>query len=242
MQSEVENHVTDLLPAFALDALTDDETNQVVTHPAGCSTCQDELARLQLVADELPLALAQVSPSSAVKTRLMSAIRERQGVSPASARPTFWQKLAQSLWRPLPALGIVLIVILALGNLILWRQLSGSNPQAVNSMRVVALANTENSPGAVGTLVMDPRGHYGTLVVDNLAPLSPGQQYQVWLTKGDSRTSGGLFSVNYEGYASLEITAPLPLASYDAIGISIEPSGGSADPTGLRVMGVDLLK
>jgi anti-sigma-K factor RskA len=242
MSLEVENHVIDLLPDFVLEMLSDDETNQVADHLATCSSCQSELSRLQQVADEIPLALVQTSPPPELKSSLMQAIHNQPSAMPVSTRQTFWQKLSQGLRLPLPAIGLALIILLALGNLFLWRQLNQNSLNAAVSMRVVALANTENSPGAIGTLVMDPHGNYGTLVVDNLAPLTPDRQYQVWLIKGDARTSGGLFSVNYAGYASLEIIAPLPLASYDSIGISVEPSGGSSEPTGLRVMGVDLLK
>jgi anti-sigma-K factor RskA len=242
MALEYENHVIDLLPDFVLELLSDDETNQVADHLADCATCQSELSRLQQVADEIPLALVQTSPPPELKTRLMQAIHDQSSSILVSTRQTFWQKLSQGLRMPLPAIGLALIVILALGNLLLWRQLNQNTLNDAVSMRVVALANNENSPGAIGTLVMDPHGNYGTLVVDNLAPLTADRQYQVWLIKGDARTNGGLFSVNYEGYASLEITAPLPLASYDSIGISVEPSGGSVEPTGLKVMGVDLLK
>jgi anti-sigma-K factor RskA len=242
MALEYENHVIDLLPDFVLEMLSDDETNQVADHLAGCPNCRAELSHLQQVADEIPLALVQTSPSPALKTRLMEAIHNQPSATLLPTRQTYWQKLSHSLQMPWPAIGLAIIVILVLGNLLLLRQLNLNSLNATVSMRVVALANNENSPGAIGTLVIDPHGNYGTLVVDNLTPLAPDRQYQVWLLKGDARTSGGLFSVNYQGYASLEITAPLPLASYDSIGISVEPSGGSSEPTGLKVMGIDLLK
>jgi anti-sigma-K factor RskA len=242
MSLDVENHVIDLLPDFVMDALSDDESNLVLDHLTTCPTCQAELKRLQQIVDEIPLALAQASPPPALKSRLMDAIHTEQGLASAPSRPSFWHRLGQSLRTPLPAIGLALIVILALGNLLLWRQINLNSLQSSVAMRMVALVNTENSPNAVGTLVMDPQGKYGTLVVDNLAPLTFDRQYQVWLIKGDSHTSGGLFSVNYEGYASLEINAPLPLASYDSIGISVEPSDGSSAPTGPIVMGTDLLK
>ena len=242
MSLEAEYHVIDLLPDFVLDALSDDETNQVVDHLAGCSSCQVELARLEQVADEIPLALKQTSPPPAIKSRLLRSIWAKPDDSTASTKQTFWQKLGQGLHMPLPAIGLALIVILALGNLFLWRQLQLNTLQTSVSMRVFALANTENASGAVGTLVMDPQGKYGTLVVDNLAPLAPEWQYQVWLNKGDGRISGGLFSVNYEGYASMEISAPLPLDSYDSLGISVEPAGGSLMPSGPKILGVELLK
>ena len=107
-------------------------------------------------------------------------------------------------------------------------------------MRVVALAGTKDSTQAIGTLVMNPSGEYGSLVVDHLAALDAGHQYQVWLIKDGQRTSGGVFSVNPDGYASLELYAPLPLIEYQSIGITIEPAGGSPGPTGAKVLGGDL--
>ena len=41
MSLEAEYHVIDLLPDFVLDALSDDETNQVVDHLAGCSSLHE---------------------------------------------------------------------------------------------------------------------------------------------------------------------------------------------------------
>ena len=237
MSFEVEIHVLDLLPAYVLDALTDEETSQVVEHLAGCQICQAELARLQQVADDLPLALVQITPPPRVKDNLMHTIHVSQLKAAPSMQPTAWQKLAGFFRKPLPVLGVALIVLMALGNLLLWRQLNLASHQTGTSMRVIALANTQKAPGAVGTLIMDQQGDYGALVVDNLAMLTSKQQYQVWLIKDSERVSGGVFSVNPDGYASLEVLAPLPLARYDSIGITIEPFGGSPGPTGAKVLG-----
>jgi anti-sigma-K factor RskA len=237
MSSEVEVHVIELLPAFVLDALTDAETGQVAEHLAGCQTCQAELARLQLVADDLPLALTQTTPPPRVKDALMRAIRTPQQRVDHTTQPTLWRQLVGLIRQPLPALGVALIMLMAIGNLILWRQLSLTGQQTNSSMRIVALANTQDAPGAAGTLIMDQKGDFGTLVVDNLAMLASSQQYQVWLIKDGERISGGVFSVNPEGYASQEIIASIPLVQYDSIGITIEPYGGSPGPTGAKVLG-----
>lgn len=241
MSMEVDNHVIDWLPAYVLDALTDDEMNHVAEHLAVCQICQVELARLQQVAEELPLALAQTAPPPEIKARLMSAIHTRKaGLSTPNQPVSLGQRIESLLRTRLPALGLALVVVLVLGNLLIWRQFNLANRQTSTSMRMVALANTQYSPGAIGTLIMDPNGKYGTLVVDNVAALDPGKQYQVWLIKGAEHTSGGVFSVNPDGYASLEILASLPLAQYDSIGITIEPTGGSTSPTGAKVLGVVL--
>ena len=237
MPVELENHVIDLLPAYVLDALTDEETDMVAEHLAVCHTCQAELARLQLVADDLPLALMQTAPPPRVKDSLMASIHSRSSASAASPEQSTWQKLVGFFRMPLPAVGVALIVILALGNLFLLRQLNLTGQQSNTSMRIIALANTKDAPNALGTMIIDRQGDYGTLVVDKLAALDSNQQYQVWLLKDGQRVSGGLFSVNPDGYASLEIMAPMPLAQYDSLGITVEPVGGSPAPTGAKVLG-----
>jgi anti-sigma-K factor RskA len=104
-------------------------------------------------------------------------------------------------------------------------------------MQVVAMLGTEVAPAATGMLVISEDGEYGTLVVDGLPALDPAHQYQLWLIRDGQRTSGGLFSVNPEGYGSLWVSSPEPLSSYPAFGITVEPVGGSTGPTGEKVLG-----
>jgi anti-sigma-K factor RskA len=237
---EAEYHVIDLLPDYVLGILIDAEASHVAEHLATCLTCKAEFTRLQQIADDLPLALLQTSPPLAVKTKLMNAITSRQSKTTPSSQPTFWQNLSGIFRMRLPAWGVALILVLAMGNLLLWRQFNPSNSQANTNMLVFALASTTDAPNASGTLIMDQHGHYGTLVVDQLPVLDAQHQYQVWLNRNGARISSGLFSVNYEGYGSLELSAPDALIQYDSIGITIEPKGGSPAPTGAKVLGSDL--
>lgn len=236
MSADFENHVTDLLPAYVLDILTDEETSLVAEHLTGCQTCHAEYQQLRLVADEIPLALVQTAPPARVKDALMSSIHAHNLKPIPASRTISWQKLADILRLRLPALGVAFILVLSLGNLLLWRQLNQVNSQATSPMRVLALANTNDAPQALGTLVIGQNGDYGSLVVDHLQTLDNGQQYQVWLSRDGECISAGLFSVNYEGYASLELQAPHPLILYDTVSITIEPTGGSPGPTGIKVL------
>jgi anti-sigma-K factor RskA len=237
MSSIEAHHVTDSLPAYVLDAVTAAERRQVEGHLALCPSCRAELTHLQQIAADLPLALPQADPPPELKHRLMQSIHSRKLAQLSSVKQaTFVQNLGSFFLRRWPVLGIALIILLALGNLVMWRQLYLTTQNNSTAMRVVTLTNTQFSPGAIGTLVMSPDGHYSTLVVSNLGALQPGKQYQVWLIKGAMHTSAGLFSVDSSGYASLDIIAPQSFQQYDAIGISIEPDGGSPIPTGMSVL------
>jgi anti-sigma-K factor RskA len=236
-----EMHVNEWLPAYALEVLTEAETVQVAEHLAACSACSAELRQYQAAADELPLALVQTAPRPELKNRLMKEIHTRQKKAVGSSHPAFWQLWVAFLRRSAPAWSLALIAVLAIGNLLLWRRINLVSGHNASPMRVVALVNTKDSPQAVGSLMINPSGEYGTLVVDRLPVLDTGHQYQVWLKRGEQRISGGLFSVNAEGYAALELAAPLPLNQYQSVGITIEPAGGSPGPTGAKVLGGDLL-
>ncbi len=240
MPPEQENHILDLLPAYVLSALTDEETLQVASHVETCPSCRAELAELQQVADDLPLAVRRSAPPPRVKASLMQAIHAQSAGVVLAARPAGKRHMLDSLRSSLPLVAIAVFAVLVVGNIFLWRQLQQVNNRLATTFQVVALANTSTSPAAHGELVMNGTGQYGTLVVDKLAALGSSRQYQVWLIKGEERTSGGVFSVNPDGYASLEILAPAPLVSYDSIGISIEPFGGSPSPTGAKVLGAPI--
>jgi anti-sigma-K factor RskA len=231
-----EMHVSEWLPAYALDILTEAEMAQVAEHLSVCAACRAELRRYQSIAGELPLALAQSAPRPVLKERLMKEVRVRQAQAAEPTRRSRWQTWTAFLRRSFPAWGLALIALLAVGNVLLLRRVNQLNTRNLAAMQVVPLSNTQDSPKAVGTLMLNPSGEYGALVVDGLPPLDDWHQYQIWLKRGMERVSGGVFSVNWAGYASVEIAAPLPLIQYETVGITIEPTGGSPGPTGAKVL------
>ena len=69
-------------------------------------------------------------------------------------------------------------------------------------------------------------------MVHGLPELPRDQVYQVWLVRGGNRMNGGTFVLEERGKGLLLVRAPMPLGSLDWIGVSMEPSGGSAAPQG----------
>lgn len=237
----VQEHVIDLIPAYALSCLDEDESVMVAEHLEGCQECQAELRAYQAIVDQLPLAVPQSEPSSQVKQVLLKRVEQAY---PVDKQPSAWDRLTNVIKSATPVWGLAslaVVVILLVSNVALWRQVNRlqSNPGAT-ALRVVNLDGTQFSPGATGMIVMSRNGEYGTLVVDHLSALSPEQQYQLWLIRDGKRTSGGVFSVSPEGYASLVIASPRPLDDYGAFGVTIEPAGGSPVPTGEKVLGGNL--
>ncbi len=100
--------------------------------------------------------------------------------------------------------------------------------------RFIRIEGTEAvAPGspARGQLVVDPANRRGALLVSDLPALEERQDYQLWLIGDAGPVSAGVFEVDDRGRAVLGFEATGP-AGFDAIGVSIEPRGGSSAPTG----------
>jgi anti-sigma-K factor RskA len=112
-------------------------------------------------------------------------------------------------------------------------QLNVNLPQgAPSAVETIELSGTAVQPEAYGQLLADPGSSTAILVVAGLVPPQSGTVHQVWLIQEDTPTSAGLLTVNADGQGVLLLTAEEPIGSFDALGISIEPEGGSQQPTG----------
>jgi anti-sigma-K factor RskA len=236
-------HVLELLPAYALGSLDEEERWLVFDHLSGCSTCTAELSAYQALTAQLALAAPEARPSPDLKRRLLARL---PAPPPTHANQT---QLSWRRYRPYftrrPGLvwGVVsflLILLLVASNLSLWQRVTRLEALRSDGMRAIPLNNTGLAPGAAGFVIIGADGQNGAFVVDALPTLEPDRQYQLWLTQNEERTSGAVFSVDEYGYGGGRIRAPQNLFEYSGCDISIEPAGGSPTLTGERVLGGSL--
>ncbi len=241
-------HVTDQIPAYALNCLDGEEAFQVEAHLTVCAACRTELEAYKVTAARLGLACEQTEPPARLKANILRAVNlqaEQTRPRQRGEAPGFWVRLLRSLnssfrnngpiW---VAVSLLLIVVLAASNIVLWQQVQRQQQSA--EFHLVALKGTDNAPGASGIMVISQEGMAGTLIVDGLPALNAAHQYQLWLMKDGKRTSGGLFYVGQGGYGMLAVQSPGSLLNYSSFGITIEPVGGSPGPTGAKVLGGSL--
>lgn len=238
-------HVVEFLPAYALGSLEPEDIQRVEEHLHGCLLCREESSAFQNAADQLSLAAPMASPSSDLKDRLMQRVHQ---VSPARAKgQERLSRLAPSrpFWERLfPAWGLaslVLIVALAASTFLLWQRMEQLEFRTPGGMHAVPLSPPKEGSEATGFVLISADGDDGALVVDGLPPLGDDQQYQLWLIRDGQRTSGAVFSTDEKSYGGTRIRAPRPLTDYSAVGITIEPAGGSPQPTGEQVLAGPLI-
>ena len=111
---------------------------------------------------------------------------------------------------------------------------------AVPDRSVNMLWSSQRSASARGMMFMSNDGRIGLLAVFDLPPLPEDRVYQAWLVKDGLRTGVGTFTVDAFGYGQTVLQLVVPVGEFDAIMITVEPAGGSSDPTGDHVLVGDL--
>lgn len=236
----------DDIPAYAIGALDQGETIALELHLKTCELCQAELASYQVIRDNLLLAVPSQQPSAALRQRLLARLPAAK--KPVPARPrTFWSfnQIAFG-FAMLALLGFSIYSMLQIQAL--QRQQADLQRQLqTGQMALAALAYPETrsivieNAGVAGTLLLESEQNVAVLIVWNMPALQLGQTYQVWLIDPQgNRVSGGTFnSRSDQPFTSFSVVPPGSLANYKGIGVTVEPSGGSSQPTGTRLFKVD---
>jgi anti-sigma-K factor RskA len=224
--------IRELLPGYALDCLQAEEEKAVREHLAGCQACRQRLESFGDVSARLSLAVPLAEPPRRLEGRIMRRIDDSLAGRRASSR-----RFPQFRHPALAAAAAVLIVALAVGNILQLAKAPPAQPQARPGRLMTAIiTGTGETKEAYGTIVLDPQDNKGVLAVNGLPSLDAEHQYQLWLIKNGQLRSGGVFSVDAEGYGSLLLTVPSDFKDFRSFGISIEPLGGSQAPTGAKIM------
>jgi len=235
-----ETHVLDLLPAYALGSLDADEAGYVEEHLLSCWICRGESSTFQDVAEQLSFAAPAEVPSTDLKERLLQRVQtvRPQPRVPAQATRRPWLERLLPIWG-LASLG--LIIALAAFTLSLWQRLNHLEfITAPGGMRAIPLSAVDATSDATGFIIVSGDGDNGALVVDGLPPLDADRQYQLWLIRDGERTSGAVFSTDEENYGGTRVRVAGSLLEYSAVDVTIEPTGGSSQPTGVAVLGGSL--
>jgi anti-sigma factor RsiW len=224
-------HPDDLLAAYALDALPDDERVAVEAHLVGCAQCRDWVARNGSTAGLLALAVEDApSPAPDLRDRILAAANRTEQVRPgprlvvAQAPRVRWRRLTGWL-----AAAALLVMTLGLGawNYALQRDLRAA--QAAPVLRG-ALAATSDAPNAEGTLVVGP-GDSAALTVANLPPPRPGDVFEAWVIDSGGRPHpAGIFATSPDGHGVVGLTQP-PRPG-EVVAVTMEPAPGLAAPSG----------
>jgi anti-sigma-K factor RskA len=261
LKDNMDPGIEELLPFYVLDALTQEEKEQVEAYLAEHPQARARVQELQSGASALPFAVAPVEPPPHVKKALMARVqadaRLNENFPARVPSPARWGINFENIFRLLSLGAAVAAVVWAFVLNAQVRQLQDrvssltdqvtEQSDAIDELAqhlpqtersdviTVSLKSTEAQPRALGQLIADPNDKSAVVLISGLPPLEPGKTYQVWLI-GNAPVSAGLLTVNENGQSVLIVTSEETIGSFNAVGISIEPEGGSPEPTEVVVL------
>jgi len=230
--------------AYAIDAVDDVERARFEAHLAGCSTCRDEVASLRAAATELSLGTVSSPPPElrASVLRDISSVRPLPPVvdPPASLdtrRAERDERVAKARRHPLRWLaGVAAAAVIATGGVAWhpWSPGDGQRPAQLTATQQVLQAKDaqrfETKVGAgtaTATVVRSASLNKAVILTVNLPAAPRGKVYELWLQQGTTMVKAGLVPAGRASTVLLEGDA----SSAKAVGITIEPAGGSDTPT-----------
>jgi anti-sigma-K factor RskA len=113
-------------------------------------------------------------------------------------------------------------------------------PKSPSNVITVSIQGTNVQPSVHGQLIADPKEQSAVLIISGLPKLEANKTYQVWLGSGGNLVSAGLLSVDENGQGVVIITSKESISAFNQLGISVEPQGGSPQPTGDIVVFSDI--
>lgn len=233
MSAREHDAVRELLPSVALGAADPAETARVEAHLAECPVCREELEGLRAGAGILAVDVPQREPSPALRTAVMSAVREdaarRAAEHEEATRPA--RAARRDRWRVFRT-GPALAIACAVAALVIAIAVTVTVPDSAGPSRgvtTVAVAGTPDAPGVTGHMVYVADEDTAIVNLDHLPALPAGEAYQLWVLRDGRARSAGLFEATGPARARRVVTG---LAGADALAVTAQPRSNTTTPEG----------
>lgn len=220
--SDVHGEIQTLMAAYALGAVPEEEIPAIRAHILSCEECfaeaesySETLAALSMAATEAPL------PEGFADRVLEQALGNAAPAAPARRR---------FRWSPGIALaGAALSLLLVATGVALFGAIEDRNRYEQVIAAIVhdrGAIELNGVGGAEGVISQTDDG--AVLVAVNLGDAPADSDYQLWLMKDGVPTAAETFDVN-DGVVIVE--SAHDLEDYDGAAVTVEPEGGSQQPT-----------
>ena len=253
----VEEYISSgILEAYVMDQLSEAERSEVESAATQHPEIKDEIEKIEISLENLAFASA-IEPPQEIKSSLLEKISRPEKETPVVPMPA---KKGYGFLKLAAAASITLALISSiiafnywskwqstetrLSDLITQNQQFAENynqvnqqlddiQQAVgimnsNAYKRVVMNGTDNSPNALATVYWNESSEDVYLSIQNLKELSEDQQYQLWAIIDGKPVDAGVFDPDSPGFLVLMKKIG---ANAAAFAVTIEPRGGSEDPS-----------
>lgn len=229
----------ELVGAYAVDALPDEERRFFERHLDECVDCRGEVDELQATAALLGTAAFE-GPPPGMRDRVLAAAaataQETPEADQAAAGPTAPERVGprERLRQLLPAVAAVIVLGVAGVTVAITQNRVDDGPADDRLAEVVAAPDAQivdfSAPeGATARLVWSAEQAEGIFVTEGLGAAPHGHAYALWVIHEETPSLVGMFQPDEGGHASHAITDQLAGAA--VVAVTVEPEEGVDAPT-----------
>lgn len=218
-----------LVGAYAVDALDDVERAAFERHLAECADCRAEVDGLREASSVIGSSVAH-EPPSALRDRVLADIATVRPLPPLTTPAR--QRAAR--FRPALVAAAAAVVIAVAGGIVVaepWAD-DTSQVQLTAADRIRAAEDAEEfdlrlDGGAAATVIRSKSLNQAVLVTEDMPAAPDGKVYELWLDHEEV----GMVAAGLMEDGDDEIVLTGDPATAIGFGITVEPDGGSKEPT-----------
>lgn len=244
--------------AYVLDALSAAEADSMETAMRSSEDLRSEVAELTDTAVLLGLAVPPVEPSDLLRERLLALVDVTPQLPPLPAVAELDERaepesevglhpgperrgvvtIGPRRWftRPSGVLAAAAAIALLIGGGVLVQRVIVPSPEQAEASRFAALSSAPDlehqqaavAGGGIATVSWSDQQRTAAVVLAGERAAPSGKVMQVWCLDGDTATSAGVYQPA-QGH-TYEMLQCFP-QSGDRVGVTVEPAGGSKQPT-----------
>lgn len=226
-----------------------------------CHLCEEEARAFETVVTRLGFASSEETPPEYLRDLLLRRIeRVPPSIAPVlrfpetpplSAVSQEGMKVKYLPWAIAASLAFV-----ALASIIFWKQANDKTTRlreelaaarseqlldaeeserikatiGSSNLRLIQMGGQEPAPQSSGNIYWDMKENRWVVTVI-LPPPPAGKVYQLWFVTPEAKISAGLIKTKADGKGSIIVDVPPGLGTVAAAAITLEPEGGSSQPT-----------
>lgn len=254
-----------LTGVYAVDALPDEEREVFEHHLVVCDACAQEVAELQATASWLGAAYYE-SPPFSLRGKVLAEIDQTRQERPAgiadapqeAPKDTPADDLASRRgssgtgsgdrrgagWVTNLAVAAAAVLVVAVAGLsftiadlndrIATVETASAQVTELLTTADATIVSAEGPGGEIGRVVASPTRGEAVFLAGDMQAAPEDQVYELWLISEDGAAPAGMFDPDERGRATRMMTGDI--ANATAVGITVEPAGGSPEPTSEPIM------
>lgn len=221
-----------LIAPFALGAVEPEEAEAVRAHLERCESCRRDYEEMSATVASLDLAVAEEELPPGFVQAVLAEARKGSSEAVRALRPRRGTALL--------AAAALVALLGVLGGWALSLRAELQRTQAALEAQRAAMTRLAQGLGGMrlegagqARALMLPTDSGGVFVASGLGEPPPEHVYQLWLLEDGQPISAGVFEVHA---GSGTVVVRRPLAGVEGVAVTVEPEGGSEEPTGRTVL------